>query len=384
MVQYQQMIQLLGIHKPIQKEIEKISNDDSDITYVGLDAPFRIFIRDVIQLSHTLLIAFCNGDQRTKNSALGEYTRKIREYLKYDGLLGWVACRCAVNLIRGIVKNDIESLHFRGRKESILNMEDMQSLIRDISPFYDDLPNNSVFSSGSEFLGFRRRAKFNMYPHLYPNYQVEGIPKSVRLKFGEKPVELVEILANNINHGQNLPFEWMRTMQFSNKLIRPLIEKCKGRLTSLLKFLGKHCFVNESAKPLLVQDTQKILKIARNTNDHEILTGVAVALANANFLRIAEAKLILKLLQTNSDPDSSFACILFKLSKELTEGHVLDSSTKEIELIEEVVKGVFNKPKEYPFQTVCQVANFFAEHKRIVLPPLLNEEKKLGIKFSSK
>jgi len=269
----------------------------------------------------------------------------------------------------------LNGYHFR-RKESILNREAIQGLIRDISPFYGYLSNNPLSTLRREILDFPRGR--------FSNYQVEIIPKSVRLKFGKKPVELVEILANNINHGQKLPFEWMKTMQFSNKLIRPLIEKCKGRLINLLKFLGKHCFVNESVKPLLVQDTQKILKIARNSNDHEILTGVTVALANANFLRIAEATLILKLLQTNSDPDSSFACTLFKLSNELTEGHDLDSSTKEIELIEEVIKGVFDKPKKYPFKTVCQVANFFAEHKRIDLPPLLDEEKKLGIKFSSK
>ncbi len=374
MLQYQQMIQLIGIREPIKKELEKISNNDSDITYVGLDESFRILIKDVIQLSNTLLIAFCNNDQKTKFSALGEYTSKIREYLKYDGLLGWVACRCAVNLIRGIVKNEFESLHFR-RKESILNREDIQGLIRDILPFYDILPNNGLFSSRREIYDFLRGG--------FSIYQVDIIPKSVRLKFGKKPVELLEILANNINHGQNLPFEWMRTMQFSNKLIRPLIEKCKGCLASLLKFLGQHCFVNESVKPLIVQDTQKILKIARNTNDHEILTGVTVALANANFLRIAEAKLILKLLQTNSDPDSSFACILFKLSKELTEGHDLDSTAKEIGLIEEVVREIFEKPKEYPFQTVCRAANFLAEHNRIKLPPLLNEEERLGIKLPS-
>jgi len=381
MVQYQQMIQLIQIGKPIKKEIDKISIDNSEITYVGLDKPFQIFIRDVIQLSRNFLIAFYSEDQRIKNSALREYIDKIKEYLKYDGLLSWVACKCAVGLIKGIAKNEFETIRFY-RKESILNgenREDIKSLISDISPFYDDMLNNVLFNPNRGVLGFRRAKYF-----MYPNYQVEEIPKSVRLKFGEKPVELVEILANNITHGQNLPFEWIKTMQFSNTLIRPLFKKCKGNVLSLLKFLGQHRFVNKSTKPLLIQDTQKILKIARNTNDHEILAGVTVALANASFLRIAEAKLILKLLQTNSDPDSSFSCTLFKLSNELFESRDLDSHSKEIELIEKIVKEVFDKPKNYPFKTVCQAANFFAEHKRSDLTPLLDEEKKLGIKFSSK
>jgi hypothetical protein len=116
---------------------------------------------------------------------------------------------------------------------------------------------------------------------------------------------------------------------------------------------------------LRVQDTQRILKIARDTDDSKILAGIATALVSASFLRIAEAELILKLLRFDSN--TLLASVLFMTNKVLIQDRDPASLTKEIGLIEEVARGVLGKPEAYPFQTVCQASDFLAEHNRVEL-----------------
>lgn len=388
MARYQQMLQAIGVYrilgepfyKTMQEELASVCKDDFDADYTGLDEPLQIMIRDVIQLSRALLVASCGDDEGEKSRVLEEYVHSIREYLQHTGLASWVACRCGVNVIQGMAVGEFEPSRL-GTLQSIIGRNDLLSLANDIRPFYNDSTDRDSHSSKDEPETPDFLMNILAHPRFIRPYYVEGIPKCVRLEPGGKPVALVEILADSIHHRHDLPFEWMKSMPFSTEVIRPLVEKCKDCLPDLLNVLGKYRFVHAPTKSLRVQDTQRVLKIARSTDDPNVLAGIATALVSANFLRIAEAEIILKLLRVDSN--ILLASVLFKTYEVLTEDRDPASITKEIGLIEEVAQGVLNKPEVYPFQTVCQALDFLAEHSRIELPPLLHEEEKLGIKPQS-
>lgn len=386
MVRYQQMLKVIGVcrisdeagFKAIQEELASISKEDFDADYTGLDESFQIMIKDIVQLSRALLVACCGDDEGGKSNALKEYVNRMREYLQHTGLASWVACRCAVNVIEGMIVGEFD-LSPLGRFESIIGRNDLLSLAKDIRPFYEDSTGSDSRSSKDESGALDFLMNSMTHPFSIRWSRFESIPRYIRLEAGRKPIALVDILADSIHQNHDLSFEWMKTMIFSTEVIRPLIEKCRDCLPDLLNVLGKYRFVHAQGRLLRVQDTQRVLKIARGTDDTNTLAGVASALVSAGFLHIAETELILKLLRVDSN--NLFASAIFTRNRVLTEERDPDSLTKEIGLIEKVARGILSKPQAYPFQTICQASNFLAEHRRVELPSLLQEEEGLEIRL---
>lgn len=389
LAQYQQMLQMLGAYRSLgmttpevmQKEIALVREDDSDIDYVGLEEPIRTIVRDLIQLSYALLMASCNGENE-ESSALANYIQRIRGHLQNPGLASWVACRCAVNVIQSSILVDRVSSPRSRPPQVILEKEDLLPLARDLRPFYEDTTSEGSDRSNRESQALDSLLDRFAHSYIISLRRTEAIPRYVRLEPRAQPVALVDLLAESIRSGSNLPFEWMKTMPFSTEITRPLIEKCRDHLPDLLVSLGEYQSVRIGAgAPLRVQDTQRILKIARNTDDPRTLAGVATALLKANFLRIAEPNLILKILR--AAPKDIFVSRLFRISRTQIEGRETDSFGKEIRTVEAVARGVLGMPDEYMFRTVCRAADFLAEHKQVSFPPLLRREENLGIRLRS-
>lgn len=389
LVRYQQMLQVLGACRTLEapsframrEEIASISEDGFDVDYAGLEEPIGTMIRDLIQLSHTLLMASCNGEG-DGSRALSDYIQGVRRYLQYPGLASWVACQCAANLTRsGVLVDEVRSPGSR-ILPSIIEKDELLSLVRDIRPFYIDtessgLDNSEQESQALDFLMERFARSYALRP-----YHTETIPKYVRLELGAQPVALVDILKESVCRGSDLSIEWMRDMRFPTEIIRPLVETCRDNLPGLLASLGAYHFGRSSEGPSLrVQDTQRVLRIARGTHDSRTLAGVANVLLSASFLRIAEPSLILKILRAT--PTSAFALVLFRVYETRIQDRDPDSLSKEIRAVENIAKGILEMPDEYTFQTVCQAADFLAEHNRVRFPPLLYEEENLGIKSST-
>lgn len=382
MVRYQQAIQLLVAskrldkagHGVLQEEIASIREDNLDIDYTGLDEPIQTVVKDMVQLSCGLLLASCNGEIE-ESPALEDYIEGTREHLQHAGLASLVACRCAINMIQSVIING-PSLTRRRRqpiKKGIL------SLAKDIRPFYEETVPDTYEHSTDEsrsldFLLDIFRSSYMVYP-----YQIEALlPRYVRLERGTKPVALVDLLTESIHSGSSLPFVWMDTMPFSIEFIRPLVERCRDCLPDLLAYLGERSFVVIGVgAPLRVQDTQRILKIARNTDVPNVLAGVASALLRASFIRIAESELVQKILQ--AAPDDTFATMLFRVHKTQIEDRDQESFAKEIKTVEQVARGVLNTPEKYAFKTVCLAADCIAEHQHVDFKPLLYEQENLGI-----
>ena len=382
MVRYQQTLQVLlafkaqerTINEMVREEITSIRNDNSNIDYMGLSEPIQTVVKDMVQLSRALLIASCDGDIE-ETPALENYIEGIREHLQQAGLAGWVACRCAINLIQAIMINR-PSLT-RGGEQQINNK--LLNLAKDTRPFYKETAPDISEHSGAKsrslhfFLNSRRRS------YMYRPYHIGAtFPKFIHVEQGSKPVALVDVFAKSIHREGSLPFGWMKSMPFPAQFIRDLVESSRDCLPELLVFIGKKSFVSFDGKASLrVQDTQRILKIARNTDNPDILAGVAAALMNASFLRIAESELVQKILQTA--PEVPLATVLFRLHKSPLEHREHKTFAKEIKTVEQVARGVLDAPEKYAFQTVCLAAEFIAEHQQLESQPLLYEEENLGI-----
>lgn len=388
MVRCQQMLQVLvayqswdeAAYETMRGQIASVCEDDFDVDYAGLEEPIRSIVSDMIRLSQGLVMALCNGKVK-ESCALTDYIEGIGGYLQYPGLASWIACQCAVNVIQGIL---VGGVRYPGSipSQRVIATEDFLPLADHIRPFYEGTTANGSGDSKRESatLDFL----VNTFGHRYVlrGYRGEVIPRYVRLEPRGKLVALVDLLTESVRSGGDLPFEWMRTMPLPGKIIRPLVEKCRDCLPDLLASLSEHHFALIGTGPgLRVQDTQRILKIARNTDDPKVLAGVATTLLSASFLRIAEPRLILKLLRVDSE--EPLASVLFSIYNTQFEDRDSDSLNKEIRTVAEVARGVFDTPDAYPFRTVCQAANFLAEHSRIDLPPLLDEEEKLGIRLCS-
>lgn len=390
LIRYQQMLQMLGVYKgldettseAVRQEIESVSKDGSDIDYAGLGKSVRIVVKDLIQSSRALLKVSC--DNEGEPSALANYIQKIREYLQYPGVVSWVACRCAVNIIQSSMLADRNIFAYRAKPpqlktlQVVVGQEDLLSLAGNIRPFYEETGSDELDSSKGESRDLALFLDGLVMTHIFRRRGMQPIPRYVRLEPGVQPVALVDLLAESVSGGSNLPLEWMKTMPLSMELIRPLIEKCRDCLPDLLVLLSEYDFVHIGAEaPLRVWDTQRILKIARNTDDSKRLAGVATVLLNARFLRMAEPSLILKILR--AAPESSLAFALFRIHRSQIEGREQDLLDKEATTVKKVAQGVLDRPDEYAFQTVCQAANFLAEHEQVAFPPLLHDKEKLGI-----
>ncbi len=382
MARYQQALQVLvaskildeDSHVMVQEEFASFRKDNSNLDYAGLDDPIQTVVKDMVQLSRALLMASGDGDIE-ESPALEDYIEGIMEHLQHTGLAGWVACRCAINLIQNVM---IDRPSLTRRRRQPMGKE-LLSLAKNIHPFYEQtVPERSGHSEDkSRSLHFFLKRLRRSYP-FHP-YHVETLfPRYIRVERGTKPVALVDLLVESIHSGSSLPFVWMKSIPFSTEFIRLLVERCRNCLPDLLVFIAECSFVAIGAEaPLRVQDTQRILKIARNTDDPNVLAGVATALMNASFLRIAESGLLQKILQ--AAPQVPLPTVLFRVHENSIEDGEQKSFGKEIKTVEQVARGVLNTPEKYAFKAVCLAADFIAEHQHVDFQPLLYEEERLGI-----
>lgn len=376
MYRNQQILQMAGfsrdqdghVRKTMQEEFMSACESSDDVDYAGLDEPVCAMVKDIVRQSNDLIAAFCTDDRERLSQQLEQYIEGIRHYLQDSGLTAWLACQCAVNMIASIAIGRLE--YPSSRKPSrIVDDRNIQALAADIRPFYvTETPGDSDGRG-------KKSEKFNFLTTIIPSwspyrsYRQGPVLKGIRLEQDGKCVALGDILANSISHSNDLPFGWMKTMPMSGEIIRSLVDRCKDNLPEMLNTVGQYRIIDLPVKPLRVQDTQRILKVARHTDSPVTLAGVASVLLNANFLRIAEPELILKILR--ADSAARLCTILFRNHRLAQDELDAASFAKEVGLIEKVARGVMSSPDEYPFQTVCGAAAFIAQYFPVELAPLL-------------
>jgi hypothetical protein len=372
--------------KQVDRWAQLIGAGTSDTDFAGLEEPIRSLVESLLELSHELLIATVK-DEPEVGTALKHYAQSIQEHLSLPGLASWLACRSGMNILQAFLTGSV----LRRREPEtnlfslIANEKQFLSLMEALRFFYVDPTSktNGAIEGPFTFFDFYMRP---LSPYYLPFSRHSDVPKYVRLEAKGKLVAVVDLLAARVSGQRDLPFKWMEDIPFTAEIIRPLVERCRDHLPNLLVALSKLHFVNINAgRRLRVQDTQRILKIARNTDDANILTGALIALSHAKFLRIAKPELILRLIGVDSTK-ADFATSLFRYGHMIQESphdeRGPDAILEETEVVRTVAKEVLASPEDYAFRVICAAAEFLGEYDKISLPPLLSEEVQFGIEIS--
>jgi hypothetical protein len=159
-------------------------------------------------------------------------------------------------------------------------------------------------------------------------------------------------------------------------MIRPLVEGCNERLENLLRYLGRGKVIRTRlGNPLLTKDMNRILKIARKTDDRDILLGAFEAVSVSKYLKTAGPQLLSRMIKEGIK-SGHFISLL------TTERHMNREkmSDREREILLNITKKVLETPEDYSFLIRTQSAKYIAEHVQPTLRPLLEVEEEFGIK----
>jgi hypothetical protein len=393
LVRYQQIISTLGISKfgfesdfdlatvkVVVEQTHSVEQNDLDLDYGGL-GEHADFVKDLIRLSQKFVIESNNEKEEVK--FITPYLNAIRDYLQLPGLEGLIACRCAVNVIKGLTVTN-------GAMIPKVDKDSLMPLVNDIRSFFENQvsenrnlnhPSQSTYNflnaiTHESFMRMRWQPfRESMTDQYNLDYNMTSfLPKYFRIKSKGEKHYLLDILENQVRLGKEPPFQWMKTMDLPDWVIRPLIEHFSDSLPNLLAWFSKKQFIFVEASPMLrVQDTNRILKIARKSNDLNILRGAAIALSMASFRRLAEPDLILKILQYA--PRDRFSNTLFQIDPVLDNQSAVEIMNKEFDLTKNVAQSVLNFADKYPFQIVCNAAAFMSEYNQLDLNPLLKDDR---------
>ena len=329
--------------------IGKQGGTESDVNYGCLPKDAEECLRDLIDTSTSILGAYAEGV--AVGERIDEYMKAVRVHLEDAGMAGWVACRCAV-----------EILQRPGGEADSANQELVNSIVEGLTELYDlehsRLPDNYMF----------QRMPF-------------GMPSKIRLMRGERPVALDHILVRWLN-GQLGPAEreacgWATELPLPAQTVKGLVEAGRDDLPKVLRFLGARRVVGfPYGGRLRVQDTQRILKICRKSDDPEILRGAATVLVVATFAGVARPEIIVKLLA--AAPFSQLCEWTFGTNREGPGESDTGRRDKEWRLSREVAGLVMQEAERYPFRIVSGAAAFVAEIDASDSTPLFKERPALA------
>ena len=242
------------------------------VDYRGLGREMVDCLRELIEGSEEVNEALLGTKRGKMGSALEKYVGVIEEHMRDPGVSAWVACRCLVRLLLGVGRVD----------RALLRRSFMTRALETLG----------------EFCG--RNARYMGYGYYGAGLRI-GTPMMLRLARGEPLVPVWKIMAREIGRGLRARDRemcaWIGHVAVSRGMVRALADECRENLAELLGFLGeRRVFVYGREAALRVQDTQRILKLCRRTEEQGLLRGAATALMNASFSRVAEPKVIAKIL----------------------------------------------------------------------------------------
>ena len=305
-------------------------------------------LRDLIEASSPVVSLL--ADEHKERIVAGKivaYLEAIENHLRDPGIAGWVACRCAC----WIVPRERLLLHRYSVPRELINA------ISDSLFEYYDLGDVSA------------RLRWH-----YQDQWLSGPPLGLRVTRGASVRRLDGLIADDV-HGRLSPHEqsfnsWLGSIPIPMTLVRPLVDACRSNLRQLLRLLGERGAHGALGGPnLKVQDTQRILKTCRKTNDLDILRGAAFTLVKATFARIAAPALMVKIL--SAAPSSPLVPLLLRTTNGGASGRRLD--TAERELAGSVARLVLNEPELHPFRIVNRAAAVAAEIDARDTTPLFEE-----------
>jgi hypothetical protein len=361
LVEYHQLLNRI----PFEPHLTTNNLKDSSVDCRGLNEATSSLVTELINSLYELISSALlkKGDLQR---ALSNHIHNIKKNLDKPGLLGLIACRAAVSLIN---------------LEGIANLAMHRALGEPNKKFLQSYVKNPELRS--MYSALRQFFKTNDFGSTMPYYlpyqytKTQFMPTDIKITARGEFVSITSLLADSICKGKKLPFSWMKRMLMPRSITRPLVDKCEKHLHKLLPAFTKFHFKNTSdvGKPLRVQSMHKILKHVRTSDDPDMIKGALEVIFTSNFIKLAGKELILKMVRA-SEPDSEFAQSLFGVTQST---HKLDS--KDLLLRLSLAEDITDSPNEYGLKYTTSAANFLAEHRPLALPPLVEEEDKLGLRI---
>ena len=135
------------------------------------------------------------------------FCRHLDDY----GISAWVACRCATEIVQG---------QFSSRRE-IVKQQSMDKMLNALEEFY-----------GNRYSSLR----YGYFGHWYPF----RIPVSVRLRRGEKPLQLDQIMVRYMDGALSRTEQrrcfWISHVPLPNAVISPLVQAKRDEFSQLFRF----------------------------------------------------------------------------------------------------------------------------------------------------
>ena len=326
------------------KTVSELHVSGAELSYEGMPAELKSCISDLILASDDLLSSIGSESHPKTEENVGRYAMMIKNHLMDTGISGWVACRCAAE-------------HLRSMGPFGLGLGLVEDFIEALREFY---PMDHVSSS------YRRKISQLSWPSM---------PLSVRLARRSHPVPLYQIVANYLDGShddkawQSVP--WITDIPLPTMIVRQLTELCRSDLPRLLRFLGGRTIVGFPYQPrLMVQDTRRVLKICRGSDDESLLQGAATVLLNASISGVAEPELITKIL--SAAPSSQLVDRVLGTGEHSGDE---DSETRQrrLKLSRAVTQMILTESQNYPFRVVSKAVNFVAGTETSENVPLFQE-----------
>ena len=297
---------------------------------------YKICLKDLIKTSDSVVTSLLGKASNKKRKSVQVYCDTICRYLEEPGIVAWIAARCAAEMYRSAATGQSE----------VLREVSMDSVVKVLYEFYKITE-----------IEYPRR----MYIMERRGF---GMPLAVRVERGSNLCPLHEILIDLVLKRSELNEEelwgWLRELPLAPAIIGKLVDGCRNELESLLRFIGCRpiasgpwYFLDQRIK---VQDTQRILKVCRRTEERDVLQGASIVLMNATFGRLAETELVLKILAATQG--SPLGTRIFNSHEGVGMGEQ-DPSLKELALT--VARGVLRQPDDYPFEVANLAAVFVRE-----------------------
>ncbi|MDP8935145.1 MAG: hypothetical protein M3N42_13645 [Cyanobacteriota bacterium] len=250
----------------------------------------------------------------------------------------------------------------------------LHKLISRLQAFYTGSVSKSFdFKEVYKFLSERFEPFYPYVNHSHPKYILVDSGRMISVSDA--------FLSRFINE-KELSFDWLANIPLSNSIIKPLVSGCiklnGNSLPKLLNSINNLFFAYHlpHASPILAQEVNRILKVARKEDSSTLLRGAFIAVSTSKFIKSAGSDLILKLIKNNYNDANLIANVLFK--RKYRDPDEID--IKETEIISEVAKKILDNPDNYAFKVVCSAASYLFEREPLNLPPLIHEEEVLNLK----
>lgn len=290
--------------------------------------------------------------------------------METPGLVSWITCEC----IKNVLATSVEKNHSDFREKFSDKTSLLYKLVTRLESFYTGTISKSFdLERLYKFL-------FNGYKSFYPYSSCFHL-KYLLLDSG-RMVSVSDAFLRHFIYAEELPFNWLANIPLANSVVKPLISECiklnSHALPKLLQYINTLFFAYHLpyAPPLLSQEVNRILKIARNENDVSLLRGAFLAVSTSKFIKSAGSDLILKLIQNNHTDANLISSLLFE--RRYKDSVEIDS--KQDKIITEVAKRIINDPGNYAFKVVCSASSYLVEREPLNLPPLIHEEEVLDLK----